>query len=71
MGQGALHSSRSSTCTTIRSVTLGCRPSRALCPRGLDHSVSWHPTALFPCLETLHMHSPDFEHLFDVHVQVF
>ena len=33
----------------------------------LDHlTVCWRPTALFPCLETWCMHSPDFEHLFDV-----
>ena len=28
--------------------------------------VCWCPTALFPCLETPHLHSPDSEHLFDV-----
>ena len=28
--------------------------------------VSWCPTALSPCSETLHVHSPDSEHLFDV-----
>ena len=28
--------------------------------------VSWCPTALSPCPETLHVHSPDPEHLFDV-----
>ena len=28
--------------------------------------VSWPPTALSPCLETWHAHSPDSEHLFDV-----
>ena len=33
----------------------------------LDHlTVRWRPTALFPCLETPHVHSPDSEHLFDV-----
>ena len=30
----------------------------------LDHlTVCWRPTALFPCLETWHVHSPDSEHL--------
>ena len=28
--------------------------------------VSWCPNALSPCPETLHVHSPDSEHLFDV-----
>ena len=28
--------------------------------------VSWRPTALSPCLETWHVHSPDSELLFDV-----
>jgi hypothetical protein len=28
--------------------------------------VCWRPTALSPCLETPHVHSPDSEHLFDV-----
>jgi hypothetical protein len=33
----------------------------------LDHlTVCWRPTALSPCLETPHVHSPDSEHLFDV-----
>ena len=33
----------------------------------LDHlKVCWRPTALFPCLETLHVRSPDSKHLFDV-----
>ena len=33
----------------------------------LDHlTVCWRPTALFPCLETPHVHSPDSEHVFDV-----
>ena len=33
----------------------------------LDHlTVRWRPTALSPCLETPHVHSPDSEHLFDV-----
>ena len=33
----------------------------------LDHlTVYWRPTALSPCLETPHAHSPDSEHLFDV-----
>jgi Leucine-rich repeat (LRR) protein len=29
-------------------------------------TVCWCPTALSPCLETPHVHSPDSEHLFDV-----
>jgi len=30
----------------------------------LDHlTVRWRPTALFPCLETPHVHSPDSEHI--------
>ena len=28
--------------------------------------VRWCPTALSPCLETLHVHTPDSKHLFDV-----
>ena len=28
--------------------------------------VCWRPTALSPCLETLHVYSPDSEHLLDV-----
>jgi len=33
----------------------------------LDHlTVCWRQTALFPCLETLHTHSPDQDVLFDV-----
>jgi Leucine-rich repeat (LRR) protein len=33
----------------------------------LDHlTVCWHPTALFPCLETWHAHSPDSYLLFEV-----
>ena len=32
----------------------------------LDHlTVCWRPAALFPCLETLHTHSPDQDILFD------
>ena len=39
----------------------------ALSSGALDHlTVRWRPTALFPCLETPHVHSPDSEHLFDV-----
>ena len=30
-------------------------------------TVSWHPTPLSACLETLHGHSPDSYLLFDVH----
>ena len=33
----------------------------------LDHlTVCWRPTALSPCLEIPHVHSPDSEHLFDL-----
>ena len=33
----------------------------------LDHlTVCWRPTALFPCLETLHVRSPDSKLLFGV-----
>ena len=33
----------------------------------LDHlEVRWRPAALFPCLETWQVHSPDSEHLFDL-----
>ena len=33
----------------------------------LDHlTVRWRPAALFPCLETWRVHSPDSEHLFDL-----
>ena len=39
----------------------------ALSKGALDHlTVCWRPTALSPCLETSHVHSPDSEHLFDV-----
>ena len=41
--------------------------SDALGKGALDKlEVSWCPTALSPCPETLHVHSPDPEHLFDV-----
>ena len=41
--------------------------SRVLESGALDHlTVCWRPTALSPCLETPHVHSPDSEHLFDV-----
>ena len=41
--------------------------SEALGKGALDHlTVCWRPTALSPCLETPHVHSPDSEHLFDV-----
>ena len=33
-------------------------------------TVSWRPTTLSPCLDTWHVHSPDSEHLFDVHYAV-
>ena len=33
-------------------------------------TVSWRPTALSPCPETCHMHSPDSYLLFDVHYAV-
>ena len=37
----------------------------------LDHlTVCWRPTALFPCPETWHVHSPDPEVLFHVHYAV-
>ena len=33
----------------------------------LDHlTVRWLPNALYPCPETLHVHSPDSEDLFHV-----
>ena len=39
----------------------------ALGKGALDHlTVCWRPTALSPCLETLHTHSTDSENLFDV-----
>ena len=37
----------------------------------LDHlTVCWRPTALFPCPQTWHVHSPDPEVLFDVQYAV-
>ena len=33
-------------------------------------TVRWRPAALFPCLETWQVHSPDSEHLFDVQCAV-
>ena len=41
--------------------------AEACASRALDKlQVSWRPTALSPCPETFHVHSPDSEDLFDV-----
>ena len=47
---------------------VGLTALASACASGaLDHlTVCWRPTALSPCLETPHVHSPDSEHLFDV-----
>ena len=41
--------------------------SKVIASGALDNlTVCWRPTALSPCPETWHAHSPDSEHLFDV-----
>ena len=43
------------------------KPTAENASGALDNlKVSWRSIALFPCLDTLHVHSPDSEHLFDV-----
>ena len=71
-GKGALASLETLALGSNKIGDEGMKALADACASGaLDKlTVSWRPTALSPCPETCHMHSPDSYLLFDVHYAV-